>query len=247
MLYDGYDSFTYDGYDTTPLLILTDIRRYLLPPIQLDTEEFGSDGALLLDSRFEPSTIETDILLLDEEGDKATSRMHTARVRRQLSALLYRRETKPLILPDEPDVHYMALLSGQSTIDTLFYGKEATLEWTCPDPVAYGRSHKRISNGGIESILIDGTYPTNPIIEVSAQGPFQMLFDDQVFEVTGSVNGTVVIDTRDPRFFKGGRRVYAGNSLVAHSAFSDFPKLAPGIHEIGCQRPFTVNWEDRWL
>lgn len=246
MIYNGQDSFTYDGYDFTGLLLLEEINRPIMPPVE-STTIATRDGTVTSDVKLGAITINTVVRLMDFNPAPDHFK-NLAAMRRQAAGLLFRRTPCRLILPDEPDLYWMGYVKDSSELTNLSKTRQATLNWYCDDPLGYGPLSTEISSGGSVELLVAGTWYVSPIIAIDADGPVTIKFDDEDFEITQSVTGDLFIDARNPNYEPTGHSVFDGNlNAVSYNIYNNWPLLGPGIHTVECDRPFVVEWRDRWL
>lgn len=238
--------FIYDGYDLLQILFLEDVRSFLMPTIENTTSDGKpSRGDIYVSSRFATSTIETDVRLISLEPNIKKRELELASLKRQAAYRLFRTEEKMLMTPDNPGISYLAKLDGSTQMNRINNTKAITLNWAIYNPVGYGKHQRReLKNGGSERVLIDGTYKTAPVVKVQARGPFQILFDDQIFNVTDTFAGEVTVDCVT---HKATKVVNGKVEYVEASPYSEFASWEPGRHEIGCLYPFTFEWDERWL
>lgn len=246
MIYNGQDCFTFDGFDFTGLLLLEEINRPLMPPVEASTIA-TRDGTVTSDVKLGPATIGTVVRLMDFE--KAPDHFkNLAEMRRRAAGRLFRRQPCKLILPDEPDLYLNAYVKDTSELTNLNKTKQTTLNWYCDDPLGYGPLNTETSTGGEIELLVAGTWYVSPIIAIDASGPVVIRYDDREFEVTQSVTGDLFIDSRNPNYEPTGHAVFDGElNNVAYNIHNDWPLLAPGTHTFECERPFVIEWRDTWL
>lgn len=230
----------YDGFDFEPYLTVESVHRAILPPVSTTSSSGAGDGSALRDVRLGELQIDVDVRLNRPADDCSGLDSAFADVRRAVSRRLFKREPCPLVLYDEPDVEYMAVLTGTTDLDSFVWTKTATLTFLCPSPVALGKENMRSSDGGSLGVAVGGTYPALPAIRVLADGPFAVDIDGEEFTVLGNASGYTVIDSSD-------RTVTCDGKYVQHSIYSDFPELEPGPHTVSCPLPFDVWWRDAWL
>lgn len=229
----------FDGYDFRPLAAVEQVRRPLLPPVSVSSSDgTGRDGAEFKQATLGPMDIEVDIRLI------APGRGRFEQLRRALAPLLLKREPRKLVLPDAPDVYYMAALTGDTGIDRFVHTGGVTLTFHCDDPVAYGADRSRtVEGGGEATFAVGGTYRTAPIIEVDTAGSAAAVtVDGKPMRALGNVTSAhpLVFDCERHATTKGG-------ATVKLDVMDDYASWEPGAHTVSCESPYTVRWRERWL
>lgn len=236
----------FDGFDFDSLLKVEDIDRPLIAPIDADVDELSADGGVFQNWRLSTKEIAVTVRLMRPDPTY-TLDQGFEKTRRKLAGLLYRRTPCKLVLRDAPDLYELATMTDSSSIEKFVYSRTTTLNFVCPEPASYGRLQERTTSTGKLTCEVDGTYPTAPVVDIEAQGPVTITFDGAEFEITGAKKGMVTLDARNPHSFATGHKVYQDGYNIAFSIFSDFPVWEPGEHEVKCEAPFRVRWEERWL
>lgn len=218
--------------------------RSMTPKVNVETETVpGRDGSIYRTMTIEPLEIRVAARLILE----ATDHRQVARIRRLISSTLITDGPRELVLPDEPELAYMAMLTDSSDMDNLWNTGGCELGFTAFDPVAYGAKRSRQLALGASSFGISGTWPTSPVISAKGTGS-QMQVTNQAtgaYVITASSvpsGAEVIIDCEN-------RRVSVAGSPAAITIGSDFFALEAPTAKIsvtGCASP-TISWRERWL
>ncbi|HIW77045.1 MULTISPECIES: distal tail protein Dit [Gordonibacter] len=235
---------TYDGYDLSSLLMVENVIRPLVPPMEVTTAEVGSDGAPVKRARLLPMTVRVLAHLVSDEKTEKDQIRQLEDMRRKVAYRLYRKEPCRLVLPDAPDVFLMAVLADESELERLGYTRGTEISFRCADPVAYGSERfKEAKSGGIIRCNVGGTYTTMPTVAVLAESAeVTVKFDGVEFSTLGNFSSA------DPLIIDALAHVASkGQIVVPVSIMSDWPEWEPGVHTIECSHPFAVSWRERWL
>ena len=228
----------FDGYDFRPLVAVEQVRRPLLPSVSVSSSDgTGRDGAEFKQATLDPMDIEVDVRLI------APGKGRFEQLRRVLAPLLLKRSPSKLVLPDAPDVYYMAMLSGDTDIDRFVHTGGVTLAFHCDDPVAYGAEKSRTVGGGEAVFVVGGTYRTAPIVSVDTTGSAATVtVDGKAMRALGNVASShpLVFDCEQHATTKGG-------AAVKLNVMDDYAAWEPGTHTVSCDSPYTVRWRERWL
>lgn len=239
----------YDGYDCCDLLRVEDIDRPIVADLEYESENFVDlDGTTSTGVSRDAKLIVVAVRLVRPFPYLGIN-AGFEKMRRLLGKVLFRRKPCKLVLHDAPDIYDMAMMTDSTALNKAVYTRTAELNFVCPSPSSWSEQlyRKEMTEGGKAECLVDGNDDTEPVVYVNADGPFTVAFDDEVFEVTESVTGQVIIDARNRRDSATGHHVYRGDLTVTFSTDSYFPKWEPGVHTVECDRPFAVEWRARWL
>lgn len=231
----------YDGHDFKDLLVVEDIQRPLISPIDASIDNYsGLDNSTFFGASFKSKTI-TVTVRIDRPFRELSINAGFEKARKKLAGLLFRREPCKLILHDAPDLYEMAILSGTTDLQKLVYIQKADLDFKCINAASYGQYHIKDSSGGQLFCDVGGTATTYPIITIESTRKVNLAIDGNAFEfLEQRMKGTVVVDCE--------RHIATCNGAgIVYSIYSDFPSWDPGIHEIYCDCPFKVEWRERWL
>lgn len=230
----------FNGYDFSPYLTVNMSRR-IMPPTDADIVDIpGRPGALLRDNKIEPLVIPVSIRLKADVGDNIADLRHI------LAGMLYTKEAAKLVLPDDEERYYMAVVTGDTTLSNLWYTGSTEVDFYCADPLAYGKKGS-ISVPNVD-FTVKGTYETRPIItcKPAANTNFLKITNNKTGEflqMNRSFTGdeTVVFDCE-----KEQATVNGTNKAITLA--SDFFALKPGVNAIlRSSGDFKAEWRERWL
>ena len=235
----------FNGFDFSPYLRVNP-HRSLGPVTSVETETVsGRDGSRLVSARLAEGTVSVDVAL------RAGAREDMAELRRMLAAALWTGgETARLVLPDDPGRYLLAVVDGESQLDTLWHTGRATITFRCPDPVAYGAT-RRADMRTRADVYVGGTYRTSPVIEaLPAKGSYyrvtlpatgQMVQVNMSF--TGAGDQLLTIDCAAQHCDINGSSADPYVTLE-----SDYFDLEPGPATIQASSgSATVRWTERWI
>lgn len=233
----------YDGYDFSHLLTVEDVRRPLLPDVELDTSDSGGPGTVLKGASLGPSQVEVDVRMIAGFRDPMGRRLGLEQLRRNVAARLWKGGLRKLVLHDAPDLWNWASLTGSTDLERFLHTGGTTLVWYCPDPAWHGKEKSKSCDGGQVQVNVGGTYATAPVVEVETQGSeATVYFDGKAFRAEGNIasDDPLTIDAPASDCWKG-------DAYVAVNIMDSYPAWEPGLHTVQCSLPFTVRWEERWL
>ena len=231
MIFNGIDLSVYFNVNPT---------RAIMPSVNIEIIDVpGKQGAIISSKKFEPLSIPVKVRLKAEVKDDIS------KLRRILAKALYTDEPAKLILPDEPDLYYMAVLRGSSELDNLWYTGSANLEFFCPDPIAFGATRK--AEASANGFHVGGSWSTLPIITAKpAAGSYFRItnyYTGEFIQLTRAFNGTetVVIDCA--------KMHTTVNGMAAQVIpTSDYFELEPGKNRLTrSSGNATIQWQERWI
>ncbi len=153
-----------------------------------------------------------------------------------------------------PERYRMAVLTGATELEFASYSATATLTFTCPDPVAYGRARTlTVPSGGSVEFEVQGTHAALMAVTATALGGSTGLWglrlDDgdflQAYLGTGSTAKAVAIDC-------AARTLSVAGAVAVPTLDSDWLPLEPGTHELSmdwgtASGGASVTYTERWL
>lgn len=164
-------TFTFGNIKSSDYFLTRSISRSILPPVSVETITIPRRaGAYPVYSSLGIRTFSIDVTLLADSYENF--RLYI----RDIASWLYQDQDTMLTFSDEPDVYYLARLSGSTELDEIFEMGEGTLTFIASDPFAYSVNEKNLLfsdfvNG--TTYTNEGTYLTFPRINVVPQGTIQ--------------------------------------------------------------------------
>lgn len=230
----------YDGVDLEKYFRIA-YDDCLAPPVQIESLKVpGRNGELFRSSRLGTRSINMRLRL------KLRRYQDVAEHRRHLAGLLIKDRPCKLVLGGDPDRYYMAIVEGESELDSLWYTGGAEVTFVCHDPLAYGAMRTR-PFASIATGKYAGTYKTAPIFEATP------LAGSTYYRVTNSLTGEFVqvthnFDGKTPVLIDCGLQLAkVGGSPTKVAFASDYFYLEPGEYSIGASAPTTMKWQEVWL
>ncbi|WDL98121.1 distal tail protein Dit [Alicyclobacillus sp. ALC3] len=253
--------FTFGGQscDAYGLKCLT-VDRSFLPPLTARTVAVPKrPGVWYLRSDLGPRTVNIGVSLIK------TDLVTLTQAKQVIGGWLYpNNQIQPLVLPDEPDKTYYAVVDinsplilaaagGSTTNQPLLYGAGSSiLTFLCPDPYGYGQQVTAQFAGDVLSPNVGGTaetYPTISLALTAATSSLKVAHSSGLFVLLNysfSAGDTVTIDCV--------RQVVTINGATALTALdisSDFFALQPNNNTITITPSATatgsVAWTERYL
>lgn len=233
----------FDGHDLNQWVRVKHERR-LAPKITDSTVSMpGRPGSVLMRTQMKPLEIPAEIRL---KLAPCTSE-DAAKVWRRLAGILITPDERKLVLPESPDLYYMAKVTDAGEFDTLWYTGSCEIKFTAYDPIAYGKTRSATVSSGSSTLEVGGTYETYPVFDLKATSTTRVRVTNEdtgeyVLMVTNpSTNATIKVDM-------GAQMLRMNTNLQKIYIGSDYFALKPGenhINIIGASG--TVTWEERWL
>lgn len=128
----------FNGVDLSEYINITDIKREIMPEqiVELGSVS-GVIGNYVGDVGLGSRKVEVEYFF--NEKTKAGVRART----RELAQVLHTTEAVPMWFEDEPNMKYMAIFSGTSSVEELFTFGKGTLSFIIPEGVALGMSYEK--------------------------------------------------------------------------------------------------------
>jgi predicted phage tail component-like protein len=236
-----FEQFIYNGVNLNQY-VRANPTRTLAPNMTHQTAQL-IDREMHLRTNLDPLSIPVKIELRTRTKDPRG----LAKLRRMLRGVFYSKEPKKLVLPDDPEIYYMASVEDASELDNLWNTGSCTITFKAFDPVAYGESRYKTLTSGLNTVEIEGTYETYPVFTLKATGNNVKVENVDTGEyvqvsATTSSGATVTIDMDG----EGTTRVNTNLSAVVLGSIY-FP-LQPGTNQVRLTNATgTVDWIERWV
>lgn len=228
----------FNGVNLSEYFKIRDIRKSLLPRITNVLKEIpGKAGSRYLKDKLQPLIISIDIEIKDKS--KLEDKMN------YIKTFLYTKDLKRLRILDK---YYFAKLDGSTDLEKILYYRNTTLNFLCPDPIAYGET-KTIDISSNTTIINQGSYKTTGRItievtqsighiQVTQQNTGEYVYIEHDF-VAGD---EVIIDLDREYVTKNGYSIMKDVYLE-----SDFFDIPVGEFELTSSVPATLEYVERWL
>ena len=148
------------------------ITRPSSPSVTLQTMKIkGKTGTYFFDKDVDDYVIEIRCLVSGEGSDYEEKFQNLWSKIREINRWLLTDEPKKLILTDEPDLYYMAIVTGEITVEEILEHGFLTISFYCPDGYAFGETvNQRLASIGL-SFERDGVRYRNDGSEVTPNFP----------------------------------------------------------------------------
>lgn len=248
------DRLIFNGHDLSEL-VMCRFERPIMPQNVNTTQEIGGrHGAIFRSNRLGTRIQPVTMWLRTEK------RREVSGLRHRLAKLLYTDEPAPLVLPDEPELFYLAILDGDTNLGEIVNDKlpVATVNFLICDPIAYGREVEKSITGGVDlTVNSGGTWQSYPYFTgIPYQNSLGELYVSCKYEngdvktVRATADGndidyfsrvrTYYFDMENERLFDSTGKEY-GVTLE-----SDFFTL-DGACTISGNVTGAIKWRERWL
>ena len=233
----------FDDHDLNQWVRVKHDRR-LAPKITDSTVTVpGRPGAILMRSQMKPLEIPAEIRL---KLAPCTSE-DTAKIWRMLAGILITSDERKLVLPESPDLYYMAKVTDAGEFDTLWYTGSCEIKLTAYDPIAYGKTRSASVSAGSSVLRIGGTFETYPVFELKAKSSTRVRITNEdtgdfvLMATSPSANAAISVDM-------DAQTLRMNTNLQKIDVGSDFFALKPGENHIYITGASgTVSWRERWL
>ncbi|SFX82851.1 putative phage tail component, N-terminal domain-containing protein, partial [Thermoactinomyces sp. DSM 45891] len=156
----------FNNQDLPPFVVVKDIHLPILTPVKQTTSEIkGRAGSWDFGNELEDRVISADITI---EADSLSDLLQKVR---DFGEWLYYTEAKPLQLLDDPDVYYLAKLTGDTDLNLLLSIGQCRISFLCTDPYAYGNEKEVLFQSGSVEVENQGGVDTPPLIEMEFTEP----------------------------------------------------------------------------
>lgn len=220
--------------------------RRIAPPVEnVTTEDASGVGASLSRRKLQPLVIPVLCRLTLGRGKPKDE---VATIRRRIAAALMPDSPALLVLDDEPERGYMAVVSSMDDLSSLGPSGSFRVEFTAYDPIAYGNDSSADASPAM-SVMVDGTFETRPVFRLksTAGGSSRVKVANHgtgafvQLDAAANQGATVVIDM-------DAETVTVNGNLCPVTLSSDFFALSPGLNDIRVTGATgTVEWTERWL
>ena len=236
-------SIIYCGRDFSPYVQaeLVDPGAHVVAPRALDVP--GRAGAALLGGEVEPRVLSVRLFW---DAGRGLGDAGRSEVRHRLRSWLLAPAGGELVVPGDPAMTYRdAVCTGCEGWSSLFEDGSCEVEFTCFDPIAYGR---RVETADTP-VVVGGTWRTWPEVRLVARAGGSACVSDSErgrsvrLERAFSAGDVVELD-----FLAETARVNGADASADVTLASDFFALEPGTRPLqfsGCSA-HTVGFYERW-
>ncbi|MEC1552534.1 phage tail family protein [Bacillus haynesii] len=124
-------SLTFNGITKHFVHATVETQRPIWAPVERELIEIpGRPGAFFRNTKVKPRIIPVGIII------KGVADLQKAK--EEVAEWLITDKPAPLILPDEPDRTYYAMIDGEGQLSEVFKFGKGTVNFVCPDPYKYG-------------------------------------------------------------------------------------------------------------
>ena len=237
---------TFNGLNLTDLYDVSDLRTSLLPRTIGSIDVPGMDGALYTGHRLAPREV---TLTLSVRGGDIGDRQHAARM---LASALAVDEPAPLSMSIDGGLFYMAMPNSPGDGARYANALRFDVSFTCLDPTLHGtRETWDLTSGGSATVVVGGTHPTMPLVEVTGAsngsgGFWRLTLDGGDYLIatipSGVTSAPIVADCEN-------RVLRVNGSVALLQPAADWLVLEPGEHTLAMTGTGTgtVSFEERWL
>lgn len=155
-------SFSFNGIKKPYLYTEKGKRFSAFAPITRNIQTIpGRPGGYLSSSDTQVRVIEQPFFI------KASNRLALRKLEEELAAWLVTAEPKPLILDDEPDRIYYAVVEESVELEPIDEFARGVITFICPDPYKYAQQETIIPLTATTTVNVSGTVKTEPITQVT--------------------------------------------------------------------------------
>jgi len=132
-------SLTFNGVTKQFVHATVETQRPIWAPVERELIEIpGRPGAFFRNTKVKPRVIPVGIII------KGVADLQKAK--EEVAEWLITDKPAPLILPDEPDRTYYAMIDGEGQLSEVFKFGKGTVNFVCPDPYKYGAEQSYMIN-----------------------------------------------------------------------------------------------------
>lgn len=220
------------------------VKHSILPSVNVKTLDLPSmHGGLDLGRTYGMREIEVEI------GIKSDSYANMRSKVRQIAKWLNSETLQPLIFSDEPNVQYMARLSGDTNLEPLYNYEETTLKFLVPTPFGEDVTNTTTTLTSGTPINYTGTHETYPTFNITttvARSDFEISNGTNKVKIVTSlpIGSSVVINCKTGKVTLNGSTIQQTITLD-----SDFFALKEGSNTLTFSTGATVNvvYKRVWL
>lgn len=241
------DQILFNSHDLSSL-VMCRMERSVMPPVKITTKSVpGKHGEHLGNVELEGYDIPVTIWLRSED------RRNVATIRHQLAALLWSKEAAPLVLPDDPDIYHLAIVSGDTDLGAITSDiPKTTITFHVCDPIGYGTAHTdSLVAGTAKALDSGGTWPSYPVVtSVLSGGTWRITnqetseyveVNDETFGTELLEDATLVCDMATERVTINGNDAGVELTSLFFTLEGETSLLVTGA------KSTTVDWRERWL
>ncbi|MDQ0418457.1 putative phage tail component-like protein [Croceifilum oryzae] len=156
----------FNNQDLPPFVVVKDLHLPILTGVKQTTSKVkGRAGSWDFGNELEDRVISADITI---EADSLSDLLQKVR---DFGEWLYYTEAKPLQLVGDPDVYYLAKLTGDTDLNLLLSIGQCRISFICTDPYAYGKKKEVLFQSGPVEVENQGGVDTSPLIEMEFTAP----------------------------------------------------------------------------
>ncbi|MCY8345051.1 phage tail family protein [Bacillus haynesii] len=124
-------SFTFNGISKDFVHVSIDTERPMWAPIEWEIVEIpGRPGGYARRKKVKPRPLNIHMTIKDVDD--------LQKAKEEVAEWLITDKPAPLVMPDEPDRTYYAVLDGTGQLDEFYKFGKGTITFTCPDPYKHG-------------------------------------------------------------------------------------------------------------
>ena len=195
---EGVNSMmNYDGFDFSPYLIVTDIKRPILPPQRISSMSiFGRDGAYFFRKQHDAVVITVSIIVKTDFDEGFKSFRERIRF---LAQKLNKDEPKPIIFFDEDDRFINGIITDETDLDEVLTMGQGDISFYCPDPFYYAVEDEVftfLSDGSHDFTRQKGNIESYPKIEIQGlndSGNIEIVTDNTTINYSGKLNSGEIL------------------------------------------------------